>query len=172
MMRERIRMAAAGIAVLALVAGAAACGDDGGKTLTLEEYFRKVAALDVEQQAATDKLDPAFEQLEPDDVEGARDLFDQQLDVLDDFVEELDKLNPPEEVKETHDEALALFREFRAAFGDALDQAGDAETIDDMFAGFDEAAFAKIEQANEKCRELEQIAADNDIEVNLDCDDQ
>ena len=170
MMRERMRMAAAGIAVLALVAGAAACSDDGGKTLTLEEYFRKVEELDAEQQEATDKLDPAFEQLAPDDVEGARDLFDQQLEVLDDFVDEMEKLNPPEEVRETHDEALALFREFREAFGDALDEAEDAETLDDMFAGFDEAAFAKIEEANQKCRDLEQIAADNGIEVNLDCE--
>ena len=172
MMRERIRMAAAGIAAVALVMGAAACGDDGSKTLTLEEYFQKVEQLDAEQQEATDKLDPAFEQLAPDDVEGARDLFDQQLEVLDNFVDEMDKLNPPEEVRETHDEALALFREFRAAFDDALDQAEDAETIEDMFAGFDEADFAKIEEANQKCRDLEQIAADNGIEVDLDCDEE
>ena len=63
------------------------------------------------------------------------------------------------------DAAVDQFDELIAAFR-------EAETVEDAFEQFDDSYFTTIEEADQGCRELEQIAADNGIEADFDCGEE
>jgi len=154
--------------LLALGVAAGACKDGGGGALTLEEYFRKLDELDSEFSTGSDAVDAQIEGSQ--DLDEIRGLMDEQVTVFDDFIGGLEDLEPPDEVQEPHDNAIEGLSDFRDELSAAVDEAGDAETVDEAFAAFDSLDFTGIEQAQAACRELEQIAADNNITVDLDCE--
>ena len=150
-------------------ASALACSD-GGDALTLEEYFKKLDEIDDEQTRASDALDEQISALEGEaDVEVALDLFNQQVDLIEEFVEDVDGLDAPDEVSDVHEEALTNLREAVADFRDIVRDAEGATTLGELFASLEDADFSAFEAAAENCRELQQIATDSDIEVDLDC---
>jgi len=158
------------VALLGLGAFTWGCNDDGGGTLTLEEYFEKIDGLDqaqVEQSDAIEaELDALGEDATPDQV---ADSFQEQVDLLGDFVADLDDIDPPAEVEETHNEAVRALDAAQEEFGELITAFREAETVEEGFAAFDEGDFTEIEKADAACLDLEQIAADNNIEVDLDC---
>ncbi len=168
--------------LLAFGAIAAACGGDGdggGGELTLEEYFQRVEELDTALQAGEAALD---EQMEEDlasvtDEQDALDLvidgFEAQLGNFEDFVDDLDRLDPPAEVEDAHNEAVAAQRDFLALFGDILGQLGDSDSFDavDALFGTDEFAAAE-ERATQSCLAVEQIGVSNGFDVDLDCGEE
>jgi hypothetical protein len=165
--------------LLSLGAVVTACGDDDGDgnggALTLDEYFEEAGALNDAFSEQGDELDVDMEEaLAALEDEGEiLDLFDQsfsdQLDNVRDFVNGLADLDPPAEVKDAHDEAVEAFRDFTDLLEDYLDDLGDAESFTD-FEVLDDTA---LNEANElvaaACLAVEEIAADNGIDVDLDC---
>ena len=163
-------------ALLAFGAIAGACGgdDNGGATLTLEEFFRQVEALDGEFEAKADELGAQAEELtEESSVDEAVALFRQQVGLIEEFVTNLDALEAPPEAADLVEEAVSAGNEAATALNDAIDKASDAETLDELFAVFAapevEAAFTRFDQV---CLDAEQLAADNDITVDLNCGEE
>lgn len=166
--RTLIALAATGLLVLF---GAMAGGcKNGGGALSLEEYFQQLDDLDAESTAKRDALDAQLEGTTG--VSEAHDILEDELAVYDEFLEGLRDLNAPDEAREAHDDVIAGLDTFRDVFVDLLEEFGSASTLDEGFALFLAADTTGIDQANEACVRLEGIAADNNIEVDLDCDDE
>lgn len=170
--RVRIRLLLAATALVGFGAFASGCNDDGGGTLTLEEYFEKVAKLDDEQTRKSDEIDAEIQDLgedpSPDQV---ADSFQEQIDLLDGFRADLDDINPPSEVEDAHNEVVRALDAAGEQFGELVTEFREAESVEAAFGAFDDSDFSELEKAMVACRELEQIAADNNIEVDFDCDD-
>lgn len=168
-----VRMVMVTIALVGLGAFAPGCNDDGSGTLTLEEYFEKVDELDDNQTRQSDEiereLDAMGEDASPDEV---ADSFQKQVDLLDDFRADLDDIKPPAEVEEAHNEVVRALGGATEQFDELVAEFREAESVEAAFAAFEDSDFSEIEKANEACRELEGIAAENSIEVDFDCDDE
>lgn len=162
------------VAALALIGGGtlvAACNDDGG-SLSLEEYFERVDELDQAQQDRSTELEDELDALGEDaSVDQVADSFQDQIGVLRDFVDDMDDLEPPDEVRETHDEAVRALNAAADQFASALEDFRDAASIEAAFAAFESADLSESEKADDACRELQAIANDNDVGVDLDCGD-
>lgn len=170
-----------GLFAVVLLAAGTACGG-GSNALTLEEYFEELQDIDDAQQERSDEAEEELDDAIPDDIAPDDELDDDtretlqdglraQQDTLDEFTDDLDGLEPPEEVEDLHNELVDILREGSDRLSDVIDEAGEAETLEEFFEGFTdiESDFAR---ADEICRELEQIAADEDIDVDLDCDEE
>jgi hypothetical protein len=158
------------VATLALVAMGGACTSSGGGALTLEEYFRELDLLDEAFSQASDEVDGKIQ--ETQDVGEAHGYMEEQVTAFEDFLEGLQDLDAPDEVADPHADAIAGIDLFIDELSSAVDAAASATTFDELFAPFESIDSTGIEQAIAACVELEQIAADNNIEVDLDCDDE
>ena len=176
--------------LLAFGAIAAACGGDGdgdgdgggdggGGALTLQEYFQRVEELDTALQAEEAALDERMEDDlasvtdEQDALDLVQDGFEAQLANIEDFVDDLDGLDPPAEVEDAHNEAVAAQRDFLDLFKDVLAQLGDIDSFDavDELFGADDIAAAE-ERATQSCLAVEQIGVSNGFDVDFDCGEE
>ena len=169
-----LALALFGSLMLAFGAIAAGCdGNGGGDALTLEEFFQRVQELDNDFEAKAADLGAQAEGLtEESSVDEAVALFRQQVGLIEEFVTNLDALEAPPEAADLVEEAVSAGNEAETALNDAIDEASDAETLDELFAVFAapevEAAFTRFDQV---CLDAEQLAADNDITVDLNCEE-
>jgi hypothetical protein len=163
-----IRTVLAAIALVGFGVLSSACsGDDA---LTLEEYFQEVGELDDEQAERSAEVEQNLEELGDDaSVDEFADLFDDQVASLSKFGADLDNIDPPEEVEDEHEEAVRAINAATEQFDAAIDDFRDADTVDEGFATIDEADTSEIDNATAACRDLEQIALDNNIEADFDC---
>lgn len=151
----------------------------GGGELTLEEYFQRLEELDDEPGEEEAALDERMEEdlASVTDEQAALDLvrdgFEAQLASVEDFVDDLDGLDPPAEVADAHNEAVAAQRDFLDLFRDILDQLGDIDSFDavDALFGADDIAAAE-ERATQSCLAVEQIGVSNGFDVDFDCGDE
>lgn len=170
--------------VLAIAALGAACsviGLDGGGTLSLDEYFQQLDAIQNENDATFATQEASAE--EPsEDASGEelasflRDSFTQSADTLHDSGSKAADLEAPDEAADLHDDVVAAIN----AGADALDEVADSipdtltleelENSGDTLFG-DEAVNAAFEDLAVACNALEDLAAENDITVDLACDD-
>lgn len=167
------------IAGLLLGVAAAACGgggDGGAVELSLEQYFERVASLTADLEERTASLDQQLEQeFESDvaEIEAVRDAFATVLPIFGDFIDDLDELNPPEEVADLHGELVAGFADLVDGFEDLIDQLVNIESAAEFSALLfdpDSGFGSAIEQLEAVCLELQSIADDNGIEADLlDC---
>ena len=165
--------------LLAFGAVAAACGDDGGETLTIEEYFARLAEIDDETEEEEAALDAQLEEElagitdEEEALEVIQDIFPAQLDNFADFVDDLADLDPPDDIRDDHDDTVDAMRDFVAVFRELVDELDEVESIGEMDALFEGEDFAQAEQrATEACLRVEQLAADNGITVDFNCEDE
>jgi hypothetical protein len=165
-----------GIAVLlALGAMAAACGggDDG---LTAEEYFQRLESLGNDINQRSEALgDQWQEQLESitseEEVMGlSRDFYTDMVSLTGDFRDRLEDIDPPEEVRDAHDEFKDVAGALLETSRDIADQLQEAESEAEFLdLTTSEALRAVGERFDEACSSLKRIAADMGIEVDLDC---
>lgn len=170
-MKWIVRAATGAAVISAALFGGWACSDDGGGALTLEEYFQELEDVDNE---TSDRTDALFENVSEDpDLDEVKDAYAGFPDIIDDFVSGLEDLNPPDEVQEEHDDAVAAARDFRAVFDDTIDQVQDAESLEDIQTIGDGEAFTAADDAfTQACLDLEAAAEANNITVDLDCEDE
>ena len=165
------RAAAAAALIGVAVFGGWACSDDSGEALSLEEYFQK---LDEAENTFTESGDALFEGTSEEPTsEELEELLGEFTDVIKAFVSDLEALEPPEEAQEAHDAAVAAGNTASDAYDDLVEAAGDAESAEALFNSAEgEAANAAVEAFSEVCFDLQQVAADNSIEVDLNCNDE
>jgi hypothetical protein len=161
-------------ATLLLVTAAIATGCGGGgdtEQLSLEEYFRQTETV---IQGSFSQLDGLENQYPGalEEPEATRDFFDAALTLISTGADQLAAINPPDEVRDVHAEALDAIEGFRETSEDFGDRLADVESASELAQFLDEATPA-IQAAQARvgapCLELEDIAAKNGIDVDLDC---
>jgi hypothetical protein len=157
--------AAAGILGIAAFGGLA-CSDSGGE-LSLEEYFKELEALD---QRFEEEGTEAEESFESDDLDTIKEGFEASVGVVEDFVNDLDDLDPPSEAEAAHESAVEAGNDLLAEFEVANDALQDAASEADLLGIFTGEAFGDAsERFTAACVELQGIADENDIDVALNC---
>lgn len=167
------------IAALLLAVGAAgtACGGGNGDgELTLEEYFLRFEGA---QDEADERFEPLVEALnqefdsEAEQIEATRDFINADIPILRDFVHAVDDLDPPAEVEDPHEEAVAGGAELVEFLQDFTDRFADVESTSELEELLDapelEAASDRFDKA---CFALQDIADANGIDVDLECEDE
>ena len=167
-----------GVVVLLLVAGlAVACSDGDGGSLSLEEYFQQ---LDEAQNGVDQRFDDFFQQEEPgpdaseEDIAAfAHGVVQAFATILGDAEGTFGDLEPPAEAEDPHNDLLEAIGDSRAALEGAEDDIPDALSLEELetFDPFAEAedAFGRVDAA---CKELQTIADDSSIDVDLECEEE
>ncbi len=161
-----------GVLLLGFVGIAAACG--GGGSLSAEEYFEKLEAIGNEAQEKEDAAQPSEEEAANAAPEEQKqtgiELLNSFAEINQDAFDRADGLNPPDDIRQTHDDFIAAGRDLVQKFEDLADQAEDVppEGIEDFFNSqvFVEPTFAEFDEA---CFALQKIADDSGIGVDLAC---
>jgi hypothetical protein len=144
-----------------------ACGDDGGGSVSLDVYFQRLEELDQTFSDNTDELDNQIEQSE--DVDEVRGWMEETVTEFETFLDGLRDLDAPEEAADAHERAVSGLEEFIPKLSEGVDSVSDVDSLVELFAPFNDLDQTGLERAREACLDLEQIALDNDIEVDLDC---
>ncbi|MDZ4278247.1 MAG: hypothetical protein U1B78_03815 [Dehalococcoidia bacterium] len=151
----------------------------GGGQLTLEEYFEELEQIskDVDDRAAEleDDFDKSLDAADGDEeeVEAYLTFFDESLAALEDARDDVDGLSPPDEVEAEHGDFVEAADAAVEAFGELIDEAQDADSgseIDELLVD-DQSLADAGEELDDACFALQDIADDEDIDVDLDCGD-
>ena len=159
--------------VLAAIVAAACGGDRDGEALTVEQYFRRLETLKTQFEGQPEPL-ARFEGLpEADIIEQLPEIFAQHIAAFEAFNDGLADLDPPAEAEELHQEALDAFEDALTAYGEVEDKLDDVESFADVEQLFSQgdaaAAEARLDQV---CLDAEQLAAENGIDIDLNCEDE
>ncbi len=165
------------VAGLLLGAIAVACGggDGGDGELSLEQYFEQADAIIEGLQERTATLDQPLEQTfdsEEEQIEAFRVAFTTVIPIFRNFVDDLDEIDPPAEVANAHGELVAGFANLVEGVEGLIDQLGEIESLSEFSALLldpDSGFGSAIVQLASACLQLQSIADDNDIDVDLEC---
>ena len=171
---NRIFRTTAIVAVLLLgAAGAWACSDDDGDSLTLDEYFAQVDAIDNDTTA---EIDAAFEGItDENDVQQFKDAFKVLGPALDDAANDLEAIEPPAEVETEHDALVVELNNYADKANEIADGIDgiEASNPDELFAAIEEQGFNEADdEFTAACLALQQAGADNGIVVDLGCEEE
>jgi len=165
------------VILLAVVAVAAGCKGGGG--LSLEEYFKRLDEIDnrsnERSDALQDQLNVVSDATAPDQdrIEAAQGSFPEFVSILDEFLADLDKLEPPKEVQADHEEALDAGSEAFTFFDDIAADVAAAQSLSELdlaLSVFNSPEFTAADQRfSDSCVSLQKKADDNNIDVNLEC---
>jgi len=150
-------------------------GSDGVDTQALEEYYARVEAIEAEQQQRVDEAQEVIAA-----VSANSGSFEEQRQATEDFLrfaatdieallQGFRDIDPPDEVEEPHNRTIEFFEVVMTSTESVIPEVEQASSLDGLTEILAE-YVASIEPLEEPCRELEQIAADHDIEADLDCD--
>jgi len=171
-----LRLALCVVAILVAVGAlTGACGGDG-KTVTLEEYFERLEAADddadEQSQAIEDRFPNAFVE-----VGETQEYLDAFVDLVRDFMATLEDINAPAEAEDAHREAVAAGREYSEALEDASSQFRDVESDEELeqttttVFGEQSDFTAADQRFTSSCIGLQTLADENDIDIDLDCEE-
>lgn len=165
---------------LLVAALATACGDE--QELTLEEYFQRIDALGDDLDDELDMMNDEFEETareaetEEEVIRGFRDFMDPLPALYEEFVAELETIDPPSEVEDAHNEMVAVQAEGLEMIEDLNERAQGAESasdVEEVGAELEGPAFTAVSDRSEQaCFAMEAIADANGIDVDLECEEQ
>ncbi len=157
-----------GITTMVCAAFLLAGCDDDGNAFSLDAYFEEVEGLVEDYEADSNEAFATFN--ESNDLEELKDAFESMSDSLDSFLDGMNALAPPDEAADAHDEAVEAGEAVLDATEDVNDDVQAAETIDALrqAAGNDE-LFNLTAEFNATCQPLQDIATENDVDVDLSC---
>ncbi len=168
-----LSLAASFIATAAIAAG---CG--GGGALSLPEYFQRLDRAFEESNSQLTELETKFDEAvaapttDKQQIDAFRLFFGGSAAVVADTRETLNDLKPPVEARDAHARFMASMDEVLALSGDFLKRLVDVTTLPDLeelTLEFDPRVDAASEGGNQACGDLQAIAAQNQIDVDLDC---
>ena len=150
-----------------------ACGGGGGP-LTLEAYLQRVDELDDARQQQVIALEEPLQDLsEAEAVVQLRQIIPQEIALFEDFADGLEDLDAPAEAEALHVEALDALQTFTETFGDLDDELAGIESFADLDALFSQqGAVDADERLTQVCLDIEQLAADNEITIDLSCQEE
>lgn len=156
-----------------------ACGGGDGGELSLEEYFQQVETIVDDFGGQIAALGDPFEADVDSDEERTeliRDYTRAAAALWRDSVEDFRDMEPPAEVAAAHDEAVEA-RDDRAEFAqdlaEQLEGVGSAAELEAWFTEarreHEDALASAAERSEQACLELQRIADDSGIDVELQC---
>lgn len=164
------------LVVAGLVAGClllAACG--GEEELDLDQYFQRFDHIGGTFDARIDTLMEESRGV-GQEIEGTRGFFDDFQAITKQALNDVNDIYPPAdagEARDAHDEFVAALAEVLAILEDISDRLADIESpsevqalVEQLTPSFDAAS----ERANDACLQLQGVADENGIEVDLDCE--
>ncbi len=174
-MSSLFRYLLVGVGLMAASALLAACGG-GGEELGLDEYFQRLEDVKEEADARGAALEEGGSLESAGHVEAFQEYFDEFEAIYEGVVNGVKDIDPPSEARNAHDEFVVALEEAQKALREFADRVGEAESFSDLEAligavaepGF-EAALEGVEDA---CRELQEVADENDIEIDLECEEE
>jgi hypothetical protein len=149
-------------------------GGGGGDPLTLEEFFTELEALDAKFETDSNEIDAQSEGLSDEELLAqAPELFQEQADLVTEFVDGIEDLEAPDEAADLQEEAVSAGRAAVDSLEEALNESADAETLDEFFAVFEENTefTAAVDRFDQVCLDAEALATENDITVDLNCEE-
>jgi hypothetical protein len=170
-----LRIAALTIFATAVLAvGLSACSSGGGGgAMTQDQYFQEVIALDatIDQQfeSVEASLGDAADGDEGEQADALRSFMRGTADVIAAWVDGLDDIEPPSEIREVHEVYVETGRAFENYWAGVIEGTGGLST-EELLAEFDridgeETAHRWVEA----CVDLQQRADEADVGLELDC---
>ena len=172
------------LGAMLLVLGTVAAACDGEGPLTLEDYFERFEAIDVDLDAKFEALyedfpeeafeDDVFPTETEENVQLLKGVFAGFPVILTDALDTLEELNPPSEAEDAHDEFLATGRELLEVFEDgadrveAVESVSAVEQIEEELEPAQQVAFERFDAA---CLDLVGVGVANGIHVDVSCED-
>ncbi len=160
-----------GVAFLGVVAAACDGGDSGGE-LSVEQYFEQVGVIVEDLQGRTATFEQPLEQefdSEAEQIEAFRDAFTTAIPIFRAFVDDLSDIDAPPEVADAHGDLIAGIAGLVDGLEELTARLAGVESLSEMqdlvVSGFGSA----IGQLAAACLELQSIAEDNDIDVDIGC---
>jgi hypothetical protein len=134
---------AVAVAVVCGLFALAGCGGGGGDRLTKDELASQADAICGKYEQKLDAL------AEPKSIEEVESLAEEAKPIVEDGVDELDDLEPPEELEEDYDRWIALNRESLEAIDELKEAAasGDESRVEQV-----------VQDANSKEEEADALA--------------
>ena len=182
---------AAGLVCALLLSGAAAaCGGEGGgnatstppsggtpqgtagSSLTVQEYFQRVAELNDRVSAELDTLNNQIATALPTDqaLEALRASIEQYASIYQELRDGLQQLSPPVEVQAAHQEAFDALTAFIDYSHEMSAKAQDARDVVDIAAIIDSAQTRTVNgRLTDACEALRQAAATASVTIELAC---
>ena len=163
------------IVTLLLTVGAftAACGDDGGDALTLEEYFQQLSEAKHELGAGSRDATPqnaGTTLSEEQQLQALADSFTEGIPFVEHFLAEIEMLRPPEAVTVEHNQIVEETSLFLAVMNRVSEKIGAVETVDELEPLFERERYSQAAfRFRDACTQLQLVADKNEIDVNLVC---
>ena len=158
---------------------ASACGDGDGDR-TLGEYFERVKAIhEVDEKRfapVTDYFSTAFdpEAAVQDRIEALRNALDEAVAANRARADDYDRLNPPSQAEEQHNELLSSISAVADLFAGLSVRAEEVDSQSDLkefLAEFEKREFVEAaERPGRVCVALQTVADENNVKVDLACD--
>ncbi|HTU14249.1 MAG TPA: hypothetical protein VMF31_03555 [Solirubrobacterales bacterium] len=131
------RLAVLGVGAVLLIAGLAGCGgsDDDSGGLSKDEFIAQADQICADATAATDANEAEFDSaVQSGDLDAAADLIADSNTTIQDAIDEIAALEPPEDDQATIDEFLSLSDDQADVAGQVEDaiRAGDNETLNEL----------------------------------------
>ncbi|HJP40096.1 MAG TPA: hypothetical protein QGF35_00100 [Dehalococcoidia bacterium] len=161
--------------VLSLGLAAIVVGCEGDDELTLEEYFDRFQKISDERTAEIDSLGSLDLFLDEDDLDGFRDAFKEAAEISDKKIAEVADLNAPSEAAHRHNEFVSAGQAMFDELDKIIEAMEDADTLEEVIdvmieAGTKPSEFSVIEaRFDDACWELQGVAEDAGIDVDLEC---
>jgi ABC-type glycerol-3-phosphate transport system substrate-binding protein len=166
-------------ALALIVAGCG--GDNGDEQLTEEEFYLALEELDDEFTAANEDVQAELEQAiegatsEEERVEAIVSSTEAGTATLEDFIDGVAELNPPDELTEWQDQFVSAGRAAVDAQNDFVSALGEASTEAELQTIAQE-AFQQLQEPFGKldalCVEAQGSADDAGVEVDYNCEDE
>ena len=166
--------------LLAIAAAGVACGGGGGEdgasgALTTENYFERLEEIavqyDEEGLAIEEEFDFTTAQSEQELIARAQGFFREGREVFGTFVENLVDLDPPDELAEAHNEAVASGRDALERFSELAELVQDVETEAELLAAFEAVSpeDEALERFSASCLALQSLAEEHGVDIDLRC---
>lgn len=167
------------VLALLIAFGAVACGGESEVDPSLREYFQRLGDLTEELDAFLDGTDQALNESvrtapsQEERIAAYRGYFVIRIDFAGYIVDQLESMDPPAEVADTHSEFAAAVANIRENFEGLLERTGGTDArmaMRELREGMNTSEFrAKCDSFESACLELQRIATASGIETGLAC---
>ena len=138
--------------------------------LDLDQYFRRLEDI---TDATITGVSMLKSQGVGEDIQATRNYADSFNAIVKQTLNDLRDIHPPGEAQDAHDEFVAALAAGLAVWEDLSDRLADLESpsgLEALLAEFEPSFGATSERSGNACLELQGIADDNGIDVDLECD--
>ena len=153
------------------------CG--GGEELSLQQYLQRVEAIMHDTNERSDALDqeyePKREEASGDDelLAAYREFVENSVGIVSQGADKIRDLDPPAEAETAHKDLVDAYSDGLELLKDHRAKLGDIESwsdVEDLWGEIETESDEISERADEACFALQDLADENDIDVDLECE--